>query len=183
MLTVRQQQPFLDCLSNGSLMTPLSQETRPRPRPKQQQHILDWLSNGSLMSTPLSQEARPRPKLTKLLVNVTIQGTFRAVHLVMTTENTVADLVAAVLSKYVKDCSLPILPATNPSSFDLHYSQFCFESLGKEKKLIELDSRNFFLCRRKASDISSSDITPSSSTEIGKANSNRDWLTFMDILL
>ncbi|KAK2661681.1 hypothetical protein Ddye_000255 [Dipteronia dyeriana] len=183
MLTVRQQQPFLDRLSNGSLLTPLSQEMRPRPRPEQQQQqLLDWLSNGSLM-TPLSEEARPRPKLTKLLINVTIQGTFRAVHLVMSTESTVADLVVAVLSKYVQDCSLPILPATNPSSFDLHYSQFCFVSLGKEKKLIELDSRNFFLCWRKASDNSSSDVMPSSSTKIGKASSDRAWLTFMDILL
>ncbi|KAH7577305.1 hypothetical protein JRO89_XS01G0234000 [Xanthoceras sorbifolium] len=111
------------------------------------------LSNGS--PTPLSQE--PVPKLTKLLVNVTIQGTFRAIKLVMSTENTVADLVAAVLSK--------------------------------EKKLIELESRNFFLCRRKADDDGGSDVKALSSTtcsaEIGNASRNTriPWLTFMDILM
>ncbi|KAH7549575.1 hypothetical protein ACOSP7_001838 [Xanthoceras sorbifolium] len=143
------------------------------------------LSNGS--PTPLSQE--PVPKLTKLLVNVTIQGTFRAIKLVMSTENTVADLVAAVLSKYVKDCRLPILPTTDPSTFDLHFSQFCFERLGREKKLIELESRNFFLCRRKADDDGGSDVKALSSTtcsaEIGNASRNTriPWLTFMDILM
>uniref|UniRef100_A0A5B7A3V3 DUF7054 domain-containing protein n=1 Tax=Davidia involucrata TaxID=16924 RepID=A0A5B7A3V3_DAVIN len=69
-----------------------------------------------------------RPKLTKLLLNVTIQRCLGAVQVVMSPESTVGDLIAAALRQYVKEGRRLILRSTDPSDFDLHYSQFSLES-------------------------------------------------------
>lgn len=137
----------------------------------------------------LSPESRPK-KLTKLLLNVTIQGSVGALQVIMSPENTVADLVAAAVKQYIKECRRPILPTTDSSGFDLHYSQFCLESLGREEKLMELGSRNFFLCPKKPvkDGGSSSDVTTSSSSTCSKeaekaSKTGIPWLKFMDFLL
>lgn len=67
-------------------------------------------------------------KLTKLLLNVTIQGSVGAVQVVMSPELMVSDLVTAALRQFAKEGRRPILPTTDPSKFDLHYSQFSLES-------------------------------------------------------
>lgn len=69
-----------------------------------------------------------RPKLTKLLLNVTIQGSVGAIHVVMPPESTVKDLVTAAIRQYGKEGRRPILTSVDPSLFDLHYSQFSLES-------------------------------------------------------
>lgn len=69
-----------------------------------------------------------RPKMTKLLLNVTIQGSVGPVQVIVSPEMTVADLVAATVRQYLKEGRRPILPTTDPSTFDLHYSQFSLES-------------------------------------------------------
>ncbi|GMP98966.1 hypothetical protein CsSME_00046638 [Camellia sinensis var. sinensis] len=108
-----------------------------------------------------------RPKLTKLLLNVTVQR---------------SDLIAAVLRQYAKEGRRLILPSTDPSVFDLHYSQFSLESLDREEKLAALGSRNFFLCPKKyAPDAESGGCvtTASCSKEAEKANSiGLPWLKF-----
>ncbi len=137
----------------------------------------DLLPDRSLVS--LSPENKPL--LTKLLLNVTVQGSVGAVQVIMSSENTVADLVAAAVKQCVKECRRPILPTTDPSSFDLHYSQFSLESLERDKKLWELGSRNFFLCRRKG-EVESEASTSSStcSKEAEKVNKGgTPWLKFM----
>ena len=131
---------------------------------------------------PVSLSPENKPKLTKLLLNVTVQGSAGAVQVIMSSENTVADLVAAAVRQYVKECRRPILPITDPSCFDLHYSQFSLESLERNEKLMELGSRNFFLCRRKG-EVESEATTSSSSTcskeaeKVSKAGI--PWLKFM----
>ena len=70
----------------------------------------------------------PTARLTKLLLNVTIQASLGPVQVVMTPESKVGDLVAAAVKIYAKECRRPILPTTDPSMFDLHYSQFSLES-------------------------------------------------------
>ncbi|KAH7510808.1 hypothetical protein JRO89_XSUnG0248100 [Xanthoceras sorbifolium] len=136
----------------------------------------------------LSPEARP--KLTKLLLNVTIQGSVGAVQVLMSPENTVADLVAAAIRQYVKECRRPILRITDSSGFDLHYSQFSLERLEKEEKLMELGSRNFFLCTKKVESDggSGTERTTSSSSSCSKeaekaSKTGIPWLKFMDFLL
>ncbi|KAK4854684.1 hypothetical protein QYF36_000185 [Acer negundo] len=160
------------------MMPAVQQLRRPKTLP-------DLLPNQAVLLTMSPPEAKP--KLTKLLLNVTIQGSVGAVQVVMSPENTVADLVAAAIRQYLKECRRPILPTTNPSGFDLHYSQFSLESLEKEEKLMELGSRNFFLCGKKVELNGVGDRTTSSSScskEVEKASKTGiQWLKFMDFML
>ncbi|XVF46853.1 hypothetical protein PTKIN_Ptkin03bG0061300 [Pterospermum kingtungense] len=124
-----------------------------------------------------------RPKLTKLLVNVTIQGSLGAVQVLMAPENTVGDLINAAVQQYMKEGRRPILPSTDASLCDLHYSQFSLESLGREEKLMALGSRNFFLCTKKAASEDGGNKTTSCSKEAGKVTKSViPWLKFMDSL-
>ncbi|KAL0010904.1 hypothetical protein SO802_006012, partial [Lithocarpus litseifolius] len=69
----------------------------------------------------------PAVRLTKLLLNVTIQGNLGPVQVVMSPESTVRDLVTVAVKIYAKECCRPILLTTNLAMFDLHYSQFNLE--------------------------------------------------------
>ncbi|XP_010940977.1 uncharacterized protein At4g22758 [Elaeis guineensis] len=84
-------------------------------------------------------------RLTKLLLNVTIERSVGPVLVVMSPENTVADLVRTAVETYAKQGRRPLLSHADPKSFDLHYSQYSLESLNPEEKLISLGSRSFFL--------------------------------------
>ncbi|EOY33570.1 hypothetical protein QUC31_018876 [Theobroma cacao] len=130
----------------------------------------------------ISQDARP--KLTKLLLNVTIQGSLGAVQVLMSPENTVGDLINAAVRQYSKEGRRPILPSTNASLFDLHYSQFSLERLEREEKLMALGSRNFFLCTKKAAskDGENSETTSCSKEAEKVTKSVIPWLKFMDFL-
>ncbi|KAL3530430.1 hypothetical protein ACH5RR_009752 [Cinchona calisaya] len=77
--------------------------------------------------TSFVMEIRPL-KLTKLLLNVTVQRSLGAVQVVTSPESTVEDLIAAALRQYSKEARRPILASNEPSGFDLHYSQFSLES-------------------------------------------------------
>lgn len=170
---------------HGGIPATMQTDQKELRRPKT---LPDLLQDRSLVC--LSPEARPK-KLTKLLLNVTVQGSVGALHVIMSPENTVADLAAAAVKQYIKECRRPILPTIDPSGFDLHYSQFCLESLGREEKLMELGSRNFFLCPKKPVKdgcSNSSDGTTSSSSTCSKEAGNASktvipWLKFMDFLL
>ncbi|CAB4282924.1 unnamed protein product [Prunus armeniaca] len=129
-----------------------------------------------------------RPKLMKLLLNVTIQGSVGAIHVVMPPESTVKDLVAAAMRQYGKEGRRPILTSVDPSLFDLHYSQFSLESLDREEKLMALGSRNFFLCRSANSMDAAGGSGTTSSASCSKqaekvSRTGFSWLKFMDFLL
>ncbi|KAL1544081.1 hypothetical protein AAHA92_20979 [Salvia divinorum] len=109
----------------------------PRPRT-----VPDLLAGGSPVEPP------PPPKLTKLLVNVTIQRSPGPIHVLMPPEATVQDLIRVAPCQYVKEARRPVLPSTAASAFDLHYSQFSLERLDREAEIVELGSRNFFLYPR-----------------------------------
>ncbi|KAH9608486.1 hypothetical protein KSS87_011269 [Heliosperma pusillum] len=84
--------------------------------------------------------------LTKVLMNVNMQGSVGAVQVLISLDNTVGDLIIAVVKQYVKDCRRPLLLVKDAVDFDLHYSQFTLECLDREEKLATLGSRNFFMC-------------------------------------
>lgn len=107
---------------HGGIPATMQTDQKELRRPKT---LPDLLQDRSFVC--LSPESRPK-KLTKLLLNVTVQGSVGALHVIMSPENTVADLAAAAVKQYIKECRRPILPTTDPSGFDLHYSQFCLES-------------------------------------------------------
>ncbi|KAL9333060.1 hypothetical protein Peur_073199 [Populus x canadensis] len=135
-----------------------------------------------------------RPKLTKVLLNVTVQGSVGAVQVLMSLESTVGELIAAAIQQYMKEGRRSII-ANDSSRFDLHYSQFSLESLDRDEKLMALGSRNFFLCPKKsgmdgASCSRSGGLTTTSSPSCSKevkeeaAKSGfHPWLKFMDFLL
>ncbi|CAK9135967.1 unnamed protein product [Ilex paraguariensis] len=114
-------------------------------------------------------------KLTKLLLNVSIQNSLGPIQVVMSPENTVRDLTKSAVDIYVKEKRRPLLSETDPRCFELHYSSYSLESLKPEEKLINLGSRNFFCCRKANS---------SCSDEAKAATSSTFPLTkFMDFLL
>lgn len=159
-------------------MIPVAKQTELR-RPKT---VPELLSTKSTAMTP-SQEGRPR--LTKLLLNVMIQGSLGPVQVVITPESKVSDLIAAAVRIYAKEGRRPILPTVDPSQFDLHYSQFSLESLDREEKLIALGSRNFFLCpKRPMEGGGATTASASCSKQAEKASKpGFAWLKFMDFLL
>ncbi|OIW09041.1 hypothetical protein TanjilG_16268 [Lupinus angustifolius] len=135
----------------------------------------------------------------KMLLKVTVIGSVAPVQVLMRPESTVGDLVMATLQQYVKEGRRPILPTMKANNFDLHYSQFSLESLDREEKLIDLGSRNFFMCPSKAASAvegggggrEGSKTTPfaSCANEVNKVKqgSDRDagfgWLKLMHFLL
>ncbi|KAJ1401753.1 hypothetical protein SESBI_28513 [Sesbania bispinosa] len=126
---------------NGENAMSASQLRRPRTVP-------DLLSCRSHAGP--APEGLPRQP-PKLLLKVTVLGSLGPVQVLMRPESTAGDLVEAAVRQYLKEGRRPILPSNEASDFDLHYSQFSLESLCREEKLIELGSRNFFLCPRKTS--------------------------------
>ncbi|XP_047968790.1 uncharacterized protein LOC125212621 [Salvia hispanica] len=126
----------------------------------------------------------PTPaKLTKLLVNVTIQRSPGPVHVLMAPEATVQDLIAAALRQYVSEARRPVLSSTACSAFDLHYSQFSLESLDREVKIVDLGSRNFFLCPRQIAAEGGGASSCSKEAEESNTKKGLPWLKFMDFLL
>lgn len=161
----------------------------PRPRT-----VPDLLSSGRQVLERGSSNGDLRPaKLTKLLLNVTIDRSLGAVQVLMSPESTVEDLIAAALRQYCKEARRPILSSNEPSGFDLHYSQFSLESLNREDKLMALGSRNFFLCPKKCGGEDGSGTTSSNtsscSKQAEKARGNGfgafglPWLKFMEFML
>ncbi|GAB4859728.1 hypothetical protein Ancab_011205 [Ancistrocladus abbreviatus] len=115
--------------TGGLSVLPLSSPgsaTMQLQRPRTVPSDLPSLARKSSMTSMLSPEGRP--KLTKLLLNVTIQGSLGNVQVLMSPESTVGDLIAASVRQYVKEGRRPVLPTSVPAEFDLHYSQFSLES-------------------------------------------------------
>ncbi|MCE5167127.1 hypothetical protein HAX54_038778 [Datura stramonium] len=95
-------------------------------------------------------------KLTKLLVKVNMQNSLGPVHVVMSPENTVRELIKAAIEIYAKEKRRPLLPSSDSRCYELHYSQFSLQSLKPEEKLLNLESRSFFLCLKPNCRINSS---------------------------
>ncbi|XP_050215206.1 uncharacterized protein At4g22758 [Mercurialis annua] len=164
----------------------------PESRLRRPNTVPDLLGGRSMSAGASFTEARP--KLTKLLLNVTVQGSVGAVQVLMSPESTVGELITATMKQYMKEGRRPIISA-DASEFDLHYSQFSLESLDREEKLMALGSRNFFLCATKTAvydgascsiSINNAAITTSScSNEVQKAvkTAGSSWLKFIDFLL
>lgn len=165
----------------------------PEARIRRPKTLPDLLAGRNLPATAPDV----RPKLTKVLLNVTVQGSVGAVQVLMSPESTVGELISAAIQQYKKEGRRPII--ANDSRFDLHYSQFSLESLDREEKVMALGSRNFFLCQKKSGtdgascSSGSGGLTTTSSASCSKelekevAKSNgvgiHPWLKFMDFLL
>ena len=67
-------------------------------------------------------------RLTKLVLNVNIQGSGGPAQVVMSPEKAVRDLIKAALDTYVKEMRRPLLKETDLRWFGLQYSQCSLES-------------------------------------------------------
>ncbi|XP_073146508.1 uncharacterized protein [Henckelia pumila] len=160
------------------------------PRPRTVPDLLAGRRNGG-RDTQDEAMALVRPlKLTKLLLNVTVQRSLGPVQVLIPPDATVEDLIAATLRQYSKEARRPAL-STDAQSFDLHYSQFSLESLDRGAKLSELGSRNFFLCPKPAASSaaeSSGGASTSSNSSCSKeaeksSKKGFPWVSFMDFSL
>ncbi|RCV20044.1 hypothetical protein SETIT_4G024700v2 [Setaria italica] len=88
------------------------------------------------------------------VVNVTLEK-----HLVLSADATVADLVRAAVAAYVREGRRPPIHqhpggaadgGDAADGFELHFSKYSLESLRPEEKVLDLGSRNFFLCARRS---------------------------------
>ncbi|KAI3989679.1 hypothetical protein MKX01_036288 [Papaver californicum] len=160
-------------------------------RPKTDPDLLAGMRNkfsGGIFSSPQTENI---PKLTKLLLNVTVQRSLGPIHVVMSPDSTVGDLITMVVKQYSKEGRRPSLSTVNPSDFNLHYSQFSLESLDKEEKLIQLGSRNFFLCPKIKNDgvgfglfltASSSNPCSNQAERVSNKRAQPPWCRFIDFL-
>lgn len=82
---------------------------------------------GRLFKSPETRLGNSH-RLTRLLLNVTIERSLGPVHVVMSLENTVSDLIKAAVEIYVREKRRPLVKETDPHRFELHYSQFSLES-------------------------------------------------------
>ncbi|XP_057443733.1 uncharacterized protein LOC130735877 [Lotus japonicus] len=85
---------------------------------------------------------------TKVLVNVTVENSLGAIQVLMSPENTAADLIKAALEVYDREKRRPLLKESDPNRYDLHYSPYTLQGLKQCEKLKNLGSRNFFLCSK-----------------------------------
>lgn len=122
-------------------------------------------------------------RLTRMLVKVTVERSLGAVPVVMSSEETVADLVRAALQIYVTEKRRPLLPKTDPHRFELHYSRFSFESLKPEEKLINLETRDFFMCLKPVGTSTSTTSSVKCSCSEEATNFSFPWTKLMDFLL
>ncbi|KAL3738036.1 hypothetical protein ACJRO7_019547 [Eucalyptus globulus] len=116
----------------------------------------------------------------RLLLNVTVERSLGPVHVVMAREKSVSDLIRASVEVYAREKRRPLLRGGgDPRCFELHYSPFSLECLRPEEKLINLGSRNFFLCSKRSTS-SNSSCSGQASME---ANSPLPLTHLMDFLL
>ncbi|KAH1132924.1 hypothetical protein GYH30_011658 [Glycine max] len=96
------------------------------------------------LKLPLQNSEYSLLRPSKLLLNVTIENCLGAVQVLLSPEDTVADLIKAALAFYEREKRRPFLKNTDPKCYDLHFSSFTLESLKPDDKLVNLGSRNFF---------------------------------------
>ncbi|XP_037419252.1 uncharacterized protein At4g22758-like [Triticum dicoccoides] len=94
---------------------------------------------------------RPALRLTRLLVNVTMERSLWPVHVLLGADTTVVDLARATVDAYAAEGRRRPLPADEGATdeaarFELHLSRYALDALDPEAKVLDLGSRNFFLC-------------------------------------
>ncbi|KAF3790244.1 Uncharacterized protein EJ110_NYTH16811, partial [Nymphaea thermarum] len=124
-------------------------------------------------------------KLTKLLVHVTVQRSITPVNVIISPESTVGDLIKATLEVYAREGRRPLLSTTDPSAYELHFSQFILESLNPEERIMSLGSRNFFLCPKQGAPNNKNSSCANEAEKVRHSNraSPSRLLEIMDFLL
>lgn len=67
-------------------------------------------------------------RLTKVLINVTIENSLGPVQVLISPDDTVANLIKTTLAIYHEERRRPFLKLKDPMHYALHYSPFCLQS-------------------------------------------------------
>ncbi|RCV42957.1 hypothetical protein SEVIR_9G259600v4 [Setaria viridis] len=134
-----------------------TQALAPTAHPHYLHHLLERMAPLRVAAEGAPEPAAADRRLTRLLVNVTVDRSLWPVHLVLGADATVADLVRAAVAAYGREGRRS--PLQHPGGgggdaadgFELHFSKYSLESLRPEEKVLDLGSRNFFLCARRSS--------------------------------
>ncbi|KAG0459691.1 hypothetical protein HPP92_022819 [Vanilla planifolia] len=171
---------------HGRSSAPTAVEHRQMRRPKTHPDLLSAVRRASPEPTATAGE---RKVPSKVLVKVTVQWSLGPVQVMASTDWTVHDLVVAAVRIYIQEERRPTLPSSDPVAFGLHYSQFSLQSLDPREKLIELGSRNFFLCPKAASAAATGGNADAAVNSSGCSNDVQKgywisipWRGFMDFL-
>ncbi|KAL5208333.1 hypothetical protein ABZP36_032768 [Zizania latifolia] len=149
----QQQQRSASFHGRGAAEQQQQQQRHPllKQRPRTQPDLLAGVRGQSFRRAGDAGAGERRPITpTRVLLTVAVRQSMWPLHVMARTEWRVADLVAAAVELYVREGRRPLLPSADPSAFGLHFSQFSLQSLGPEEKLMDLGSRNFFLCPKAA---------------------------------
>ncbi|XP_020228968.1 uncharacterized protein LOC109809945 [Cajanus cajan] len=148
-----------------------------KEQPEKHSGLLRRFAPAPLTLKLPSQDTDSFLRPSKMLLNVTFDKCVGAVQVVMSPEDTVADLIKTALAFYEKEKRRPLLKNTHPNCYDLHYSSFTLESLKGDDKLLNLGSRNFFLRSKPAT---SSSCFRKPNTAIDSAF---PWMVFVPLML
>ncbi|KAH7514084.1 hypothetical protein FEM48_Zijuj11G0050900 [Ziziphus jujuba var. spinosa] len=114
-----------------------------------------FASSPSLL--PISpHEIKGYNKDSKVVVNVTVEGSPGPVRTMVKLGSKVEDTIKLVVDKYSEEGRTPKLNKDSASSFELHHSYFSLQSLDKEEIIGDVGTRNFYL-RKSSSGRSSND--------------------------
>ncbi|KAJ1416047.1 hypothetical protein SESBI_17567 [Sesbania bispinosa] len=107
-----------------------------------------FLSSPSLFaSSPkiYSNQIKGCDKETKVVVNVTVEGSPGPIRTMVKLGSTVEETIKCVVEKYREEGRSPLIDPNKASSFQLHHSYFSLESLDKSEVIGEVSSRSFYL--------------------------------------
>uniref|UniRef100_A0A2N9EX19 DUF7054 domain-containing protein n=1 Tax=Fagus sylvatica TaxID=28930 RepID=A0A2N9EX19_FAGSY len=123
-------------------------------------------SSSSFSSLPgfssQTQSYEGYKKDSKVVVNVTVEGSPGPVRTLVKLGATVEETIKVVVHKYGEEGRTPKLDRDAPASFELHHSYFSLKSLEKSELIGDVGSRSFYL-RKSSSGHSSSGASPSTS--------------------
>lgn len=141
-----QTQKTLEALSSFPSSKSKKNTTTTMRRPKTHPELLNrdqWRHSVLMMNKRVDPEAII--SANKLLVNVTVARSTGPLRALLSKDATVEDVIKGTLVIYAKEGRKPLL-SNDPTSFSLHYSQFCINGLNPADKVKDLGFRTFFLC-------------------------------------
>ncbi|KAL5728036.1 hypothetical protein ACHQM5_001161 [Ranunculus cassubicifolius] len=99
----------------------------------------------STSMSPFASNPERYNKDTKVVVNVTVEGSPGPVRTLVKLGTTVEDTIKLVVDKYCEEGRSPHLPRDTVSSFELHQSHFSLESISKKDAIGDVGTRSFYL--------------------------------------
>jgi hypothetical protein len=122
--------------------------------PKTQPDLLAGMRGASSRSGSPDGGAGIWRTPSKVLVSVSVQRSMWPLHVMASAEWRVADLVAAAVGLYVKECRRPLLSSADPAAFGLHYSQFSLEGTFPGSSRISISDFALIDCQERPGHVS-----------------------------